>query len=218
MLQQRNGKSDAELLLKRIQHDIQAVIPYIQEPKLLKEQVKLLYHKHCGDQALSLEEDANLEREAARQREYLEKTVDGLKRKLAKDSELHRTDNLRVMQENTALIKEINELRREIRTLKSKLSGGAPAPVSGATRQANNFSDTQALSEGLKKEMDMQRDLIARLREDGMAKEARIRQLEGMVAPRPTSRERLPPMEGFAPPPRPPSAASPMKAVEQEVS
>lgn len=32
------------------------------------------------------------------QREYLEKTVDSLKRKLAKDSELHRTDNLRVMQ------------------------------------------------------------------------------------------------------------------------
>lgn len=39
-----------------------------------------------------------MEREAARQREYLEKTVDSLKRKLAKDSELHRTDNLRIMQ------------------------------------------------------------------------------------------------------------------------
>lgn len=32
------------------------------------------------------------------QREYLERTVDSLKRKLAKDSELHRTDNLRIMQ------------------------------------------------------------------------------------------------------------------------
>lgn len=42
--------------------------------------------------------DADLEREATRQREYLEKTVDSLKRKLAKDSELHRSDNLRVMQ------------------------------------------------------------------------------------------------------------------------
>lgn len=41
VLLQRNGKGDAELLLKRIQHDIQAVIPYIQEPKLLKEQVSL---------------------------------------------------------------------------------------------------------------------------------------------------------------------------------
>eukprot|EP00983_Pelagomonas_calceolata_P046573 1140244-Pelagomonas_calceolata.AAC.10 len=44
------------------------------------------------------EEDNDLEREAARQRGYLEKTVDSLRRKLAKDSELHRSDNLRIMQ------------------------------------------------------------------------------------------------------------------------
>lgn len=43
----------------------------------------------------------------------------------------------------------------------------------------------------------MQRDLISRLREDTGAKDARIRQLESLVAPRPTSRERLPPMDGF---------------------
>jgi hypothetical protein len=53
------------------------------------------------------------------------------------------------------------------------------------------------LSEGLKRELEMQRDLITRLREETAAKEARIRQLESLVAPRPTSRERLPPMEGF---------------------
>ncbi len=32
----------------------------------------------------------------------------------------------------------------------------------------------------------------------GLAKEARIKQLEAMVVPRPISRERLPPMDGFA--------------------
>lgn len=214
VMQQRNGKGDAEQLLKRIQHDLQSVIPYIQEPKMLKEQVKLLYHKHCGEEALSLEEDADLEREAARQREYLEKTVDGLKRKLAKDSELHRTDNLRIMQENTALIKEINELRREIRALKSRLSGGAPPTASTSARgggtggRPGSPTDALALSEGLRKELDMQRDLISRLREDAAAKEARIRQLEGCVAPRPTSRERLPPMEGFMGAPLPPAATS----------
>ena len=35
----------------------------IQEPKELKEQVKQLYHKYCGDQTLRAEEDADLERE-----------------------------------------------------------------------------------------------------------------------------------------------------------
>ena len=95
-------------------------------------------------------------------------------------------------QENTALIKEINELRREIRSLKAKAAGGT-----FASKRVANPSDSTMLSEDLKREMEMQRDLISRLREDTAAKEARIRQLESMVAPRPISRERLPAMEGF---------------------
>lgn len=47
---------------------------------------------HSGD----VEED--IQWEYNRQREYLEKTVDNLKRKLNKDMELHRTDNMRIMQ------------------------------------------------------------------------------------------------------------------------
>merc|ERR1739848_46841 len=40
------------------------------------------------------------------------------KRKLAKDSEVHRQDNMRIMQENISLIREINDLRKEINFLK----------------------------------------------------------------------------------------------------
>ena len=61
------------------------------------------------------EVEENVQQEYARQRDYLERGVDVLKRKLARDSELHRSDNLRIMQENVALIKEINELRRELK-------------------------------------------------------------------------------------------------------
>ncbi len=39
-------------------------------------QVKWLYQKHCGELRGGPEEDGDVEREAARQREYLEKTVD----------------------------------------------------------------------------------------------------------------------------------------------
>ncbi len=99
VLSQRQGKSDAESLVRRLQHDLTTVVSVIQEPKALKERVKSLYHKYCTESSLRGDEQSgDLEREAARQREYLEKTVDSLKRKLAKDSELHRTDNLRVMQ------------------------------------------------------------------------------------------------------------------------
>ena len=34
-----------------------------------------------------------MQKEYSRHREYLEKSVEGLKRKIAKDMELHRTDN-----------------------------------------------------------------------------------------------------------------------------
>jgi hypothetical protein len=53
--------------------------------------------------------------EYARQRNYLEKTIDSLKRKLAADSEAHRADELRIMSQNVSLIRELNELRREIK-------------------------------------------------------------------------------------------------------
>lgn len=53
--------------------------------------------------------------EYARQRGYLEKTIEGLKRKLAVDADAHRTNELRIMSHNVTLIRELNELRREIK-------------------------------------------------------------------------------------------------------
>ena len=60
------------------------------------------------------------QREYNRTREYLEKSVESLKRKLNKNMELHRSDNMRMMQENVTLVKEINDLRREIKQMKMK--------------------------------------------------------------------------------------------------
>lgn len=42
--------------------------------------------------------DADIQREYARQREHLERSVASLRKKLAKDSEIHRADNVRIMQ------------------------------------------------------------------------------------------------------------------------
>lgn len=70
--------------------------------------------------------------------------VHSLKGKLEKDMQLHRTDNLRIMQENVALIKEINELRREIKMLKA------------AAQRASSSSNSSTAS----KEMETQRKFI----------------------------------------------------------
>ena len=42
--------------------------------------------------------DADIQREFGRQREHLEKSVASLRKKLAKDSDIHKADNVRVMQ------------------------------------------------------------------------------------------------------------------------
>lgn len=154
---------------------------HVQEPKELKEKIKAMYLKHISSPIPEGHVEDGMQREYSRQRDYLEKTVRSLKNKLQKDMQLHRTDNLRIMQENVALIKEINELRREIKILKSSGSRQvAQGPDSVCTR-----------------ELEAQRGLIGNLREEIKSKEERIAQLEAQIVPRPMSRERLPPMEGF---------------------
>lgn len=71
--------------------------------------------------------------EYARQRNYLEKTIDSLKRKLAADAEAHRTDELRIMGQNVSLIRELNELRREIKVCVCVewVTGGGGQPACG---------------------------------------------------------------------------------------
>ena len=63
-------------------------------------------------------DDLGTHKEFQRHRNYLERTVQGLQKKLIKDSNVFKKDSSRIMQENVALIKEINELRREISVAK----------------------------------------------------------------------------------------------------
>lgn len=68
-------------------------------------------------------------------------------------------------QENTALIKEINELRREARALRARGASGAAATAGSATalafskRPTTMHADAE-LVEGLRKELEMQRWVV----------------------------------------------------------
>jgi hypothetical protein len=64
--------------------------------------------------------EVDIQQEYSRQREYLERTITSLRRKVTKDQTLHRSDNVRIMMENVTLIKEINNLRRDITFVKQK--------------------------------------------------------------------------------------------------
>merc|ERR1712178_279327 len=97
-------------------------------------------------------------------RDYLEKSVESLKRKLLKDSDVHRQDNMRILQENVARIREINDLRREINYLKherqqqrlnvSKLGSTGGSKAIGA----------ESMQGGTTQEIDENKQTIADLR------------------------------------------------------
>lgn len=61
-------------------------------------------------------QELDAQAELVRQREYLERNLATIRAKLKKDSEIHRHENLRVLQDNTQLLQEINNLRRELKS------------------------------------------------------------------------------------------------------
>ncbi|XP_021796068.1 cilia- and flagella-associated protein 57 isoform X4 [Papio anubis] len=114
---------DLEALVKRFKTDLHNCVAYIQEPRLLKEKIRGLFEKYVqrADMVEIAGLNTDLQQEYARQREHLERNLATLKKKVVKESELHRTDYVRIMQENVSLIKEINELRRELKFTRSQV-------------------------------------------------------------------------------------------------
>jgi len=118
IVSQRKRMTDCQTIIKRFKNDLHECVQYIQDPKSLNKQVEALYKRYVPHGIKKQALDSDIQREYNRQRDYLEKSVESLKRKLLKDSDVHRQDNTRILQENVALIREINDLRREIDFLK----------------------------------------------------------------------------------------------------
>jgi hypothetical protein len=103
-------------MISRFRTDLRECVQYLNDHKALKRAVTALYTKHVQDEgAAEPGSEADPQREYNRQREYLEKSVESLKRKLAKDMAMHSTENARLMRENSSLTGEINLMRRELK-------------------------------------------------------------------------------------------------------
>lgn len=144
---ERSRKRDAELELKRIKTDIHNCVGCIQDPKMLKECIKSVYQKYVNDdvsEAVNVDQD--IQKEYGRQREHLEKTVNSFKTKLKKDAETHKIENIRIMQENVTLIKEVNDLRKE---LKNSRSRGQDLETTLGISRKNAVQTTEAIVQAL---------------------------------------------------------------------
>mmetsp|Transcript_31045 Transcript_31045/g.81588 ORF Transcript_31045/g.81588 Transcript_31045/m.81588 type:complete len:720 (-) Transcript_31045:45-2204(-) len=154
--QKRRLRDDLSLI-KRFKLDLSDCIENLSEPKQLKESMAQLYRKYVQSGTKKLDLDTDMQKEYNRQRDYLEKSVDSLKRKLEKDSQGHRIDNMRIMQENVSLIREINDLRREINALKHERTA-QELQAMGASGGKDSSAQQQ-----LEQELTMQREQMAEL-------------------------------------------------------
>jgi len=186
ILSQRTKLGDADAKVRGIKTELHETVQHIQEPKALKEAIKKMYQRHVTESVASRAVDLDIAAEYTRQREYLEKSVESLKRKLNKNMELHRNDNMRMMQENVSLVKEVNELRREIKQMKMSQRAQAMLGSGSTSKLDRGGSGGGFISDG------QSGDEVARLRQ-------RITDLESgsVVATRPISREQLPTMDGM---------------------
>merc|ERR1719271_2055481 len=131
------------MLIKRFKLDLDECVAFASEPKHLKEAVAALFRKYVQSTVRTLDLDTDSQKEYNRTRDYLEKSVDSLKRKLQEDSEVHRIDNMRIMQENVSLIREINDLRREINFLKHE--GSAQEATASQRSHRSDGNNEKAL-------------------------------------------------------------------------
>ncbi|XP_078485320.1 cilia- and flagella-associated protein 57 [Ciona intestinalis] len=202
---ERQRVRDAEAVSKRMKTDLHNCVGFLQDPKKLKESVKSVYETHVHDDvAESTSVDTDIQKEYSRQREHLERSVASLRKKLTKDTEIHRADNVRIMQENVALIKEINDLRRELKMTRSQYheletslglnrskAGKGGKRIETAATGSDTSGGRSVLRQNIEEEgpriIEMQKGEIRKLRNQ-------IMDLEEQLTHRPPSGGKLPPM------------------------
>ncbi|OXB54054.1 hypothetical protein ASZ78_001294 [Callipepla squamata] len=123
MHKERQKKQNMEALIKRFKTDLHNCVGFIQDYKKLKAGIHELHTKYVQQlEMVEMEEvDTDLQQEYVRQREYLERNLAALKKKVVKDQEIHQAAYRRIMRENVSLIKEINDLRQELTVAHSQV-------------------------------------------------------------------------------------------------
>jgi WD40 repeat protein len=193
IMRQRASLGDQESLVRRFRSELHESVQYIQDPKMLRDSIAKLYKKQAKEQVHTGELDVNIQSEYHRQREFLERSVDSLKLKFARDVQLHKQDNMRIMQDNMNLIKEINELRQQqqafrLQQQEASVLGSAGASSKPAAARQPAIADASSRVHANPNEIvQTQREQIGELRVQIAALQAHLE----------NAQPKLPPMDGF---------------------
>lgn len=119
---------------QQLQHDLYECVQVLGDAKKLKVCLVKMYKHYAVELSTTATAkttkkgkhsapttSTSAEQEAQhRQREYLEKSVESLKRKIAKDLTAHQSEHHKLMRENAVLTKECNQLRRELHAVETE--------------------------------------------------------------------------------------------------
>uniref|UniRef100_A0A8C4V989 Cilia and flagella associated protein 57 n=1 Tax=Falco tinnunculus TaxID=100819 RepID=A0A8C4V989_FALTI len=120
---EKQKKHSMETLIKRFKADLHNCVGFIQDSRKMKDVICELYTKYV-QQSNSVETEAvdtDLQQEDMKQQEYLERNLAALKKKVVKNQEIHQAAYMRVVQENASQIKEINDLRQELKVAHTQI-------------------------------------------------------------------------------------------------
>lgn len=110
------------ILIKGFKDDVYDAVQFIDSFIALQKRIAELFEKYVKDKDVkTVDIDPDIQKEYENQKKYLENSANSLKKKLTKDSEIHKQDNYRIMKENIDLIDQINDLRRLIGNFKSQV-------------------------------------------------------------------------------------------------
>ncbi|CRH04069.1 conserved Plasmodium protein, unknown function [Plasmodium relictum] len=107
-------------ILKNIQEHIKECYLHLHDKKIFNSSFLNLYNKFHKVNDVKNYDTKNVFSEYIRQKEYLENMIEILKEKLDKETEAFRKEKIKMMNENSLLLKEINDLKMDLNFLKSE--------------------------------------------------------------------------------------------------
>lgn len=91
------------------------MVQYIDDHDQLKMIIQSTLYPYVKDStSKDVEVDPDIKKEYVNQKKYLESSHHSLQKRLEKEDQVHRQNNLNVMQENIHLIEEIQKLREDV--------------------------------------------------------------------------------------------------------
>ncbi|KMZ90790.1 hypothetical protein PVMG_02958 [Plasmodium vivax Mauritania I] len=109
-----------EKILKNLQEHIKECYLHLHDKKIFNASFLNLYNKFHKVNDVKNYDAKNVFSEYLRQKEHLENMIEVLKDKLQKESEAFRAEKIKMMNENSLLLKEINDLKVDLNFLKAE--------------------------------------------------------------------------------------------------